>query len=363
MESTPENASQTNQAEAKPNKDAQIFTEKADSPEAAPPSDSTCGIGNQQPPEIILPPKPWYTRVSLTDWITAISAAITAFATVIIMMWAGLQWHEMHTGGVDTHALAEAAHQQASAASSFAQSASRINDGIEEAVKKLDAQATATQRAAQAARSAADTASAQLVLSERPWLRIKHRIVNPLTFNVDTYNGPTAIVTLEDTIENIGQSVAVNVLHWEDIVPLDPDTWGTETARARQKQYCDTNRHPAKQGLQGFTMFPHDPSVSNSTVGVAMDKVRAAELHDRPSRPSIRIPPNSSLDGTVGFVIVGCVFYRASFEPEDRPTHQTRFMYRLAVPHGEMTFYPWVSPVGVASSLQLLAIPDGFTTD
>jgi len=32
------------------------------------------------------------------------------------------------------------------------------------------------------------------------------------------------------------------------------------------------------------------------------------------------------LEGKVGFVLVGCVCYRSSFEPESNPTHQTRFI-------------------------------------
>jgi hypothetical protein len=151
MESTPKTASEAKQAEAKNQEQIlKAATEKERSDETGPPHEGGNGGGENRPsPENPLPPaSPWYTRLSLADWITAISAAITALATVVIMVWAGLQWWEMHTGGVDTHALAEAARQQAWAASKsaqaardFANTAALINGGIGDAVRKLDAQA------------------------------------------------------------------------------------------------------------------------------------------------------------------------------------------------------------------------------
>ena len=170
------------------------------------------------------------------------------------------------------------------------------------------------------------------------------------------------MMTLEDTIENVGQSVAVNVLHWEQIIPLDPDFPNElKTARARQNQYCDANRHP--KGLPGYTMFPHDPIVFQGEIGVPMSKIHAAEIHYMPGRKINIIGPNDSrLDGAVGFVVVGCVFYKFPFESASKPTHQTRFLYHLGVPK-DGGYLPYVQPTGVASDLQLIAMPEGFTAD
>lgn len=113
--------------------------------ETKPSADRGGASGNNQPPPNALPPSlepdRWYRTFSRTDWITAISALITALATVVIMVWAGLQWYEMYTGGVDTRAIAEAAKQQACAAKSFAASADSINLGVGNAVGKLAQQA------------------------------------------------------------------------------------------------------------------------------------------------------------------------------------------------------------------------------
>src|ERR1035437_3548955 len=61
--------------------------------------------GKQHPPENVPPRKSWCRRLNLTDWITAISALISAIATVIIMVWAGLQWREMDHAGRQTDRL------------------------------------------------------------------------------------------------------------------------------------------------------------------------------------------------------------------------------------------------------------------
>lgn len=115
--------------------------------------------GDQPPPTpptpiVINIPPPEKNGLSVTDWITAVS-------TFIIMIWAGLQWLEMHGAGGQTEQLikaaninacaarqiAAAADKNAIAAAGFATSAEEINTGIGEAAKKLGEQAKATRAA------------------------------------------------------------------------------------------------------------------------------------------------------------------------------------------------------------------------
>lgn len=100
----------------------------------------------------------------------------------------------------------------------------------------------ATKQSADAATSAAKTAGDSLILAQRPWIKIKHRIVRPLTFNEPRWKGPVALMVIEDTLENVGQSVALNVSSWEDVIPID-STGSMDAARARQSQWCEANRH------------------------------------------------------------------------------------------------------------------------
>jgi hypothetical protein len=215
---------------------------------------------------------------------------------------------------------------------------------------------SANRKAADAAKRAAETAASSLVLAERPWVKIKHRIFQPLTFNQEAWKGPVAKIVIEDTLENVGPTVALNVLSWEDVIPIDFDATHSvpslRTARARQNQWCDANRHPDPTGLKGYMLFPKDPWVEHQTVGPTMETVMKAAS----SSPTL-------LSGKVGFVLVGCVCYRSSFEPQTNPTHQTRFIYYLAKVLPEGGFLPYIVPSGVASELQLVSIPDGFSAD
>jgi hypothetical protein len=206
------------------------------------------------------------------------------------------------------------------------------------------------QKSASSAKSAADTARDTLVLAQRPWIKIKHRIIQPLTFNVSGNGGLIDSMTVEDTLENVGTSVALNVLSWEDVIPIDPDH-SLRTARNRQRQWCDANRHPSEQGLSGYMLFPKEPFVQPMHVGGYMKDVMAVAR------------ANKLLPGKVGFVLVGCVCYRSSFEPQSDPTHQTRFIYYLGEVQKWGGFLPDVLPLGTAANLRLIEMPDGFSAD
>ena len=215
----------------------------------------------------------------------------------------------------------------------------------------------ANEKAASAAKSAADTAAKSMEIGNRPWVKIKHRVISPLKFDIGGRMGsPLALMKVEDTIENVGQSVALNVLSWEDVIPMDIGVPSTITARNHQAQWCDANRHPDPHGLSGYILFPHDPLVEQSEVGPQMATIE---------KFTIRTPrkEESRINGMVAFVLVGCVCYRSSFESKDAPTHQTRFMYYLGRPEPEGGFFPYVLPRGTADELRLILIPDSLTAD
>jgi hypothetical protein len=190
------------------------------------------------------------------------------------------------------------------------------------------------------------------VTSQRPWVKVKNRIAKPLTFDTPAWKGPVANATIEDILENTGTTVALNVLFWEDIIPLDSDGPRYTAALKRRSEWCDANRHPDLHAPSGFMLFPKDPMVQQSSVGPPMETViKAANANS-----------SSGLVGKVGFVLVGCIAYRSSFEPKTDPTHQTRFIYLLGQPVDGGTM-PYVVPKGTAGSLQLIQIPDGFSAD
>lgn len=277
--------------------------------------------------------------------------------TVGIVIPAHMQWREMHGAGRQTDDLIKAANIQADAASknaaavqSFAQSAGGINRETEAAVTQFQRLSDATKQAADAANRASKTATNSLVLGERPWIKLKHRIVQPLPFDVMRWKGPVASIIIEDTLENVGQSDALNVFEWEDVIPLDPNG-RLQTAQARQAKWCDANRHRKAGGMSGYMLFQHDPFTQTSSIGPFMEAVNKA------AEASL-----GDLRGKVGFVLVGCVVYRSSFEAPTSPAHETRFIYFLGEPQSGAV-QPYVSLAGAADKLQLVEFPDGFSAE
>jgi hypothetical protein len=275
-------------------------------------------------------------------WMVILTVFLFVVGAITLVVFYG-QFKEMQT---QTGILSDQANR---AAADAVESGKKVESQL--AIARQ--QAKATQDSVLAISGQARIAEQQLELSERPWVKIKNNIASPLTFDVGGRASgiPVAMAKIEDTIENVGQSVAVDVLSWEDVIPIDPDH-SLRTARARQKQWCDANRHPDPRGLSGYTLFPRDPIVQNSTVGPQMPRVVEAEIRNDPG-----------LTGKVAFVLVGCVCYRSSFDPKSAPTHQTRFIYYLGVPESSGGFQPYIVPQGTANDLRLIAMPDGFTAD
>jgi hypothetical protein len=211
------------------------------------------------------------------------------------------------------------------------------------------------EKSADAAKSAAEIASKALIVGNRPWVKVVHEIVQPLTFN--DHVGPmgaTAVMKVKDTFENVGQTIALNVLAWEDVIPEDYETppganftMPTDrSAIARQHDWCDTNRNSEQSRRIGNILFPHSPTTQISGIGPTMSTVT-----------------QSMVGGKVSFVMVGCVCYRSSFEDPKTPNHQTRFIYRLGIPQPWGGWYPFVLPTGTASTLRLIASFNTFSAD
>jgi hypothetical protein len=119
-------------------------------------------------------------------------------------------------------------------------------------------------RSTDAAEKAANVADQTLKLSNRPWIQIKHRVIQPLNFDSVGASGGAATMTAEDTIENVGNGVALNVVSWEDVIPLDPDM-STMSARKRQAEWCNANKRfdpKSPHTIEWLFAFPQRPARS-----------------------------------------------------------------------------------------------------
>ena len=215
----------------------------------------------------------------------------------------------------------------------------------------------ANKKSANAATDAAKTARDALVQSQRPWIKIKHRIVKPFDFTFVGAAGPAATMTVEDTIENVGSGVALDVVSWEDVIPLDPNV-STDKARRRQDQWCGANKtydpHNPTQ-LNGYILFPRDPFVQDSHIGPLMKDVDQAVRDNILSGNPMFGEQPGNLRGKVAFAMVGCVVYRSSLDPEGTRPHVTGFLYHLGEVVGDgVGIQPFIFPKGIANTLQLL---------
>jgi hypothetical protein len=202
--------------------------------------------------------KTWVWPMGFSDAVMLALTAAIAIGTVVSAAAIFLQWREMVKGGADTSALVGYAQRQADdadkiklsadkqaiASQQFADNAALINLGVGDAVKRLDAQAKATQGSANAAKTAAETADKALHISERaditnglPILNINAGFVTLPIINIGHIpSGKVSIVVHEVTIgianpdASIPEKVIPSEAHWKhtDFESVPP-TAGTET--------------------------------------------------------------------------------------------------------------------------------------
>jgi hypothetical protein len=113
-------------------------------------------------------------KMSKSDWIMSIATIVIALGTIVSAAAIFLQWREMVNGGADTVAIKNAAQKQADAAQQFADASDGINENVNDAVTKLDAQANDSAASIKATQEA-------MRLDQRAWFGIKEiTLTNPL---------------------------------------------------------------------------------------------------------------------------------------------------------------------------------------
>lgn len=164
----------------------------------------------------------------------------------------------------------------------------------------------ANQDAADAARSAADTAASALVVANRPWVGVeKVTISDPPTFE-DTPGGLRATVKIVTvSVRNFGPSPALNVS--VDAAPFDGTEQDTEAQFKRESAlHCDRADDMNREigtgiGSAGQIVFPQSPATFRlGSNGPAKERGRFVEL-------------------------IGCITYMDQFGAPVR--HHTRFCF------------------------------------
>ena len=202
--------------------------------------------------------------------------------------------------------LAEDAIRQASTES--AENARRVNQqlGI------LQNQVEASRAQAQAAFRSADAIAQQTEISERPWLTVEAEPGSDLFY----VNGKQAGMTFRFTIRNLGRSIAKNVhfkIKFASTRPIGIPI-AVESARTQQET-CDS---PTAQDL-AFDVFPTgNPIIREISTSVSPSDIEANKAS------------TSENSDFIGFYVVGCITYSASFATQN--IHKTFFAYHLMNP-------------------------------
>lgn len=148
------------------------------------------------------------------------------------------------------------------------------------------------QKAADAAKSAANTAASQLELTERPWVSIKDaHVVSPLVFN-----SSGAHVTFEFVLRNSGPSPAIDV-------SLSPRLYllpSHEDVAPAVERLCN-NKIPQGQSLHGLTLFPGIDTPQRMEVMLDKEEMaNSAKQHG----------------GVIVITPIVCIAYRPTFKAE-----------------------------------------------
>ncbi len=163
-------------------------------------------------------------------------------------------------------------------------------------------QVRATQQAANAAKSTAETTARQLELSQRPWISIDTFVVSPLTFTA----GGAAQVTLKFAVRNAGSTPAKGLSVQPEMYIASRDNPDPVMERSR---VCEENRRRGA-GAQG-TLFPKDEFTKFMTFyGDAKD-----------------IANESNRTGSFSPAVIVCANYRSTFD--DRSGYTTGIIYYL----------------------------------
>ena len=158
-------------------------------------------------------------------------------------------------------------------------------------------------KAADAAKSAADTAASQLELSERPWIKVDAEVAGPYIYD---QNGGHAQFSV--TVKNIGKSPAIKV--W-----LDPELYLSSLYRAdpaiERDRFCKQNT--VGGASLGYTLFPDDtPHQEKWELPISNEQIRAIQADFHKITPHIHTIWQFRVD------LIACVAYSPTFNPSKR---------------------------------------------
>ncbi|OFW13154.1 MAG: hypothetical protein A3H27_07210 [Acidobacteria bacterium RIFCSPLOWO2_02_FULL_59_13] len=190
----------------------------------------------------------------------------------------------------------------------------------------------ATQKAAGAAEQAAETASRQLEMADRPW--IKEIVSSGAQFMIDRGAISWAVLV---KAENVGNSVATGVFVEAKLIAMKDADYFDGPANA-MNQFCDdiAKQSPINPKRWGVSIFPND----------AGDLLGASPIMFPKEVEEAVLDGGATLGKSIFPMIIGCIDYQFA---TSSVRHQTRFIYDVIYRDPETgTNQPFV-PIGKGS--------------
>jgi hypothetical protein len=268
MNDKPDNGSQQHQGTSQTSKTpSPVLPKKEEATQTGEnPNEGRAEPNNQEPPKTQFGRfKKWVWPMKFSDAVMILLTAFIALGTIVSAIAIGFQWHEMHEGGKDTTAIAKASKQQvcaarqiaeasrrnATAAEGFATSAGNINNGIRDAVKKLNSQAEATSKVADQALAQANASHEIAATTGKQLTAFQDAQAAQLSIeNVSISEDAEASFVLI----NRGNSVAKNIDESSGSSERATNIGSIEVQRIDE----DVARSQIPSSIKGFTLGPGD---------------------------------------------------------------------------------------------------------
>lgn len=212
-------------------------------------------------------------------------------------------------------------------------------ESFEKTLYQMQAQTAAQEKAAGAAKSAADTAANQLNLAERPWVSAENiSITSPLRFE-PTKGG---LMSIGYILRNTGRSPALHVMWQSRLIVLSHTKLMTEEISERQADLCNPLRKMASS-LLDTTVFPGDTIPGEWPLSVNPAEIAAA-MKSRETTPFKH-------SGYISVFIITCIDYQISILPQH---HQTRYAFMIGIPMPSGPIMGDIKPEGTTPDLRLI---------
>jgi len=265
-----------------------------------------------------------HERLSSFERATLQWTRLTVVVSIVAACFVCLQWWEMHTGGRDTHDLAEQAKNQADATLAVANSAASQARETAELAQAASRQERDTLALAESSKEQIDIMQRQLELGDRPWIKISSATLDEYAWNDMRDLGLNLNLYLSYNLRvvNAGKSAALDVALDSELYIEDSTTIGGHAKTDLSSSVPDLQKELSRFCDDPKRHIHHDP-LQSPLFPDGEEQYHYQKLSfEFPRNDEIRL-----LGESIRTYVLGCVDYHFLASSK---THSTRFVYLVA---------------------------------